>query len=194
MRHELCIEGEAFSLRPVEVPDSDFIAKLRNDPRLRRFIHPGASDAESQRAWIESYFTRPNDYYFIIADREGAPEGTVAIYDVDPLRSVAEWGRWVLRPGSLAAVESALLTYRIGFERLKLENMYCRTVAANESVVSFHDSAGLARGPRLASHVTLGNRSFDSIEHRAARREWPAIESNLAPLARRVAIRRTRAP
>lgn len=194
MRHELILEGEAFALRPVESSDSEFIVEIRNDPRLRRFINRGAADPEAQQAWLQSYFEREGDYYFMIVDRHtGAPEGTVAIYDVDAVARTAEWGRWVLRPGSLAAVESALLTYRVGFERLQLEQIYCRTVAANGPVVAFHDSAGLVRSGTLHAHVTLDGITYDSIEHRATPRDLPRIESNLAPLASKIALRRQRA-
>lgn len=191
MQHDLHVAGDAFALRPVELSDSDFIVELRNNPRLGRFIHPGASDARSQHAWLRSYFEREGDYYFMVVDtRSGALEGTVAIYDVDESNRAAEWGRWVLRSGSLAAIESALLTYRLGFEQLNLDTIYCRTVAANEAVVSFHDSAGLPRSGFLPAHAKLGHETFDLIEHRATRHNWPQIESTLAPLARMLARRR----
>ena len=97
-----------------------------------------------QRAWIETYFALPDDYYFVVermSDRKA--EGLVGIYDFDRATASAEWGRFVVRPGSRAAVEAALLVYRCGFETLGLDRMVCRTLAANEKVVAFHDSCGL---------------------------------------------------
>ena len=194
MRHEFRIEGEAFALRPVELGDSEFIAQLRNDPRLGRFIHAGSRNAREQGAWLQEYFEREGDYYFTIVDqRSGAPEGTVAIYDVDARKDTGEWGRWVLRPGSLAATESTLLLYRVGFDRLNLDTIYCRTVAANEAVVSFHDSAGLVRAGILPAHVRLAGKAHDCVEHRATRENWPRIEANLAPVASMIAGRLLRA-
>src|ERR1039457_4516855 len=59
-------------------------------------------------------------------------------------------GRWILRRGSLAAAESALLVYTIAFEDLALDRVYCRTVSANRAVVSFHRDGTLDPPPRVA--------------------------------------------
>lgn len=193
MRHNLKLEGEAFALRPVELDDSDFIVEQRNDPRIQRFINRGARDVGEQQAWLNEYFERPGDYYFMIVDRRtGAREGMVAIYEVDEEQRIAEWGRWVVRPGSLAAVESALLMFRIAFEQLGLEMVYSRTVCDNKAVASFHDSSGVTRARILHDYVTLDGTTYDSVEHHATRENFPEVEARLAPLARMIAQRRNR--
>lgn len=193
MRHNLKLQGEAFALRPVELNDSGFIVEQRNNPRIARYINRGARDVDEQRAWLSEYFERPGDYYFMIVDRRGgAPEGMIAIYEIDEAQRTAEWGRWVLRPGSLGAVESALLMFRIAFEQLELDMVYSRTVGANEAVVSFHDSSGAVRARILRDYVTLDGTTYDSVEHHATRAGFPEIEARLAPLARMIARRRNR--
>src|SRR5262249_23599995 len=115
MRHDLRLDGPAFRLRPVTLDDAELIVALRTDPRLSQYIHRTSPDVGAQRDWLERYFARPDDYYFIVERRrDGVAEGTLGIYDLAgaPDARRAEWGRWVLRHGSLAAPESAWLVYR----------------------------------------------------------------------------------
>lgn len=192
MRHNLHIEGQAFRLRPVTADDGAAILALRNQPELSRFINATSADPADQRAWLERYYQREGDYYFIVEGRDGAFEGTIALYDVDAEMGTAEWGRWILRPNSLAAVESALLLYRLAFDRLRLETVYCRTVAANIAVVSFHNSCGLESCGTLAGGFERDSVQHDLIEQRLRREYWPAVEAKLAGLAAAVARRRSR--
>lgn len=188
MRHNIGIRGEAFDLRPAELADASFIVALRNDPRVTRFIHPISPRVEDQQAWLERYFARAGDYYFVITRAgSGAPEGTVGIYEHDVTARSAEWGRWVIRPGSLAAVESALLVYRIAFEVLELEMVYCRTVAANQQVVSFHTASGLATTAHLPAHFSLGGVVHDAVEQCLTRARWRECAPRLAKSATRAA-------
>jgi RimJ/RimL family protein N-acetyltransferase len=184
VRHELALGGATFGLRPVTLADAAFIVELRTDSRLARFIGGTSPRVEDQERWLEAYFARTGDYYFVVhAVATGRAEGTIAIYDVDQSTRCAEWGRWVLRPGSLAAPESALLLYRVAFDTLGLEMVYCRTVAANEQVVSFHTSCGLTTHARLADYVTLGGVTYDAIEQRMTRAAWATCETTLVKAA-----------
>lgn len=188
MHHELALAGHRFGLRPARMEDAAFILSLRSDPELGRWLHPTSPRLEDQKAWMAAYLRRPGDYYFVIADqRDGALVGTIGIYDVDEARAEAEWGRWLVREGSLAAVESVLLMYRIAFEQLGLNAVYSRTVAGNLSVVSFHDSLGAERARTLPDHVELGGSRHDSVEHRMDAERFGTVRSRLDALARRIA-------
>jgi RimJ/RimL family protein N-acetyltransferase len=182
MDHDLVLDGWSYRLRPVTVGDAGFIHALRSGER-GRFLHAQQGDVADQVRWTEAYLRRPGDYYFVVEDvADATPEGTVAIYDVQG--TSAEWGRWVLRDGSLAAIESALLVYRCGFDILGLDELYCRTMAANQAVVSFHTSFGL---------VTAGDELVDGIPHvrqHLTAAQWPPCRDRAAALARRLAERR----
>ena len=181
MRHDIRMRGEAFGLRPVEMGDAAFIVALRTDPKLTRFFPRVSPRVEDQEAWLERYFARPGDYYFIITHAQtGDPEGAVGIYDHDPEARCAEWGRWIIRHGSLAAAESALLVYRVAFELLELEFVYCRTVAANQRVVSFHTNCGLATHAYLPAHFCFDGNAHDAVEQRLTRARWRELEPQLA--------------
>lgn len=190
MRHEHRLQGRAFALRPLELDDAALVVGLRTDPERGRFLNATSARVEDQVAWTERYFEREGDFYFIVTrPADGSPEGAVALYDEDRAGRSAEWGRWILRPGSLAAPESALLIYRFGFETRGLDRLYCRTVAANEPVVRFHESAGLETVGRLPGYFG----GEDSIEQRADRSRWPEIEARLdrsAALSARLMARR----
>jgi RimJ/RimL family protein N-acetyltransferase len=187
LRHDVRLVGEAFGIRPVELQDSAFILSLRRDPDLSRFLNPVTDSDADQIAWLKAYLERQGDYYWIVdSNRLGREEGTIGLYNVDRNTGNAEWGRWVLRHGSLAAVESALLAYQFGFETLELDEMYCRTRAENLTVVSFHDSTGLARRPGAMTTTTAGRR-WQIVEHFLSRAAWPGVRELLAERAGAVA-------
>ena len=192
MRHDFSLDGRAFRLRPVGIDDAEFIVELRaGDPERTRFLHPVPPDILAQREWLSRYLERDNDYYWVV---EGlatrVAEGLVGIYDVNPVARTGEWGRWVVRKGSLAAPESALLIYRTAFEQLKLTSIYCITVAENRRVLSFHDSCGLKRAATLPAYFTLGGgQRFDAVKHLCEAADWPAVRSRLEPQAELVARR-----
>jgi len=188
MRHSLEMAGPAFRLRPVRLYDAAFIAQLRNDPDRAKYLHRGACDEASQQQWLRAYFDRPDDYYFVIENRvTGIREGAAGNYSVDREQCHAEWGRWILRRGSLAALESAWLIYRVGFETLGLEAMYCRTIEENASALAFHDSFGVERVRRLPGHFERDGRRLDAIEGRLTLTRWMGLHEGVAKMAARAA-------
>lgn len=185
MRHNLILAGPAFRLRPIGDADAHLLLELRCNPYLNRFLHATSSSVEDQLAWLAGYYERPEDYYFVVERLEtGTPEGVISVYDIDFDTGSGEWGRWILRPGSLAAVESAWLVYRCSFEQLELAQVYCRTVADNRPVVSFHDSCGIPQRRLLPGHFDLGGRRLDAVEHLMDRQSWAQIGPRLEKLAK----------
>jgi RimJ/RimL family protein N-acetyltransferase len=191
VRHDISADGAGFRLRPITVQDAEFVVDLRtSEPAYVRFLHPLSPDVSAQRAWLEDYFARPGDYYWVVERQDtAAREGLIGLYDLDASARSAEWGRWVLRPGSLAAVESALLVYQIAFEKLDLQFVYCTTATENKPVVSFHDSCGLRRAAELPGHFELAGRRLGAIRHECRQVEWPMLRERLKPQAALIARR-----
>jgi RimJ/RimL family protein N-acetyltransferase len=185
MKHNLRIEGFAFRLRPVTLEDSVFITDLRNSDDVRlRFVNKISRDPLTQRAWIEEYFERPGDYYWILERKSnGFPEGTISLYNHDSETSQIEWGRWVLKSNSMGAVESAMLIYDIAFSVFNVNKTYCRTILSNEKVVSFHDSCGIARECILKDYFISGIDRFDVVQHSLNRKDYPEIKRRLCKLS-----------
>jgi RimJ/RimL family protein N-acetyltransferase len=181
LKHDIHIKGFAFRLRPIALSDAKFIVELRNDSTLTKYLHPISPLVKDQEAYLENYFTREGDYYFVIERMN--PEGLIALYNIDKNAKKAEFGRWVLRRGSQAAVESALLLYQVAFNHLNLERVYCHTIKENHKVVSFHNSCGLTTERILRQHVTLNNIYYDVVEQRLIRERWPDVEANLSSKA-----------
>lgn len=175
MKHDFSIQGVAFRLRPLTLDDAQFIVELRTDPDLGRYLHATSSKIEDQLAWTQKYFDRPGDWYFIVEKNDGMPEGAISIYNFDDERNDAEWGRWILRKGSLAAVESAALIYEVGFDTLKLKSMYTHTEEDNKPVVSFHSSLGSTE-----HGLVIGPEGERWIEHRMDSSLWSKKRSLLA--------------
>lgn len=95
----------------------------------------------------------------------------------------AEWGRWILRRGSLAALESACLIYRAGFEMLDLDSIYCRTICENASALAFHDSFGMERSGLLPGYLD----GLDAIQCRLTRARWLTLRDGVEAKALRAA-------
>lgn len=178
MRHDLVVEGSAFRLRPVEVSDAEFMVRLRKDEALSRYLNETSGAVSDQQEYIRGYFDKEDDIYFIVERRDGlVPQGMVAIYDIKDGR--AEWGRWILKEGSLAALESAYLIYVAAFEFLKLDGVYCRTIQENQKVVSFHESCGLQAMRSLPGYAKIKGKAYDSIEQELTADNWILVKQVL---------------
>jgi len=188
VRHDIRLRGHAYEIRPVEMADAAFILQLRTDPELSRLIHPTSPRLEDQHAYLQRYFETPGDCYFIVVrSATGRPEGTVAIYDIGAAPGEAEWGRWIIRQGSMGAPESALLTYRVAFDVLGVNRIYCRTAAANRNVIAFHESCGLQTRAGASLTHNFGGKVYDAVEQFMTRMGWPTAERTLDERARAVA-------
>jgi RimJ/RimL family protein N-acetyltransferase len=186
----LHIRGFAFGLRPITLEDAEFIIELRSDTQRSRFLHPVPLSVEAQTAYLKQYLARENDYYFVIeCQRDRSHEGLIGIYDIKLEGRTAEWGRWILRPGSLASVESALRIYEAAFDHLCIEQICTHTIVDNRSVVSFHEHCGLKQRAVRKGYYNFGGRSYDVVEQVLDRRDWPPVRQLLEAKARRIAQR-----
>ena len=169
MKHKISIDGFGYRLRPVKLSDAQFIIDARlEDAERNRFIHTISTDVTVQEKWLDNYFEREGDYYFVVENRiTGQPEGLIGVYDVKDGR--AEWGRWVIKKDSLAAVESVDLAYRAAFEKIGLEELYCRTVQDNVEVVSFHDSIGEKTRRVIENAFEINGVMYNAVEQYANR-------------------------
>ena len=164
MKHRYFLDGFGYRLRPICMSDAQFIIDVRlEDAERNRFIHTISNDIALQEAWLKKYFEREGDYYFVVENRvSGKKEGLISFYD--EADGKAEWGRWVLKKGSLAAAESVLLLYRIAFEQANLSELYCRTIFDNTAVVSFHKSIGEKTRHVLKGIFDLNGIRYDAVE------------------------------
>lgn len=165
MRHNIIIDGYAYKIRPVFIDDAQFIIDVRlEDEKRNRFLHKISPDIKDQEKWIEAYLGRKDDYYFVIENKlSSEPEGLIGIYSIE--NNKATWGRWVVKKGSLAAIESVDLMFKASFEYLNLEKVYSQTIIDNETVVSFHENIGAVNAGVIKNYFLLDEKYYDAVEH-----------------------------
>ncbi|MGY1689549.1 GNAT family N-acetyltransferase [Geodermatophilus sp. SYSU D01105] len=166
--------------------DAAEILRLRSDPVLSRFIHATASSVEAQTRWLEAYFERDGDYYWTVERvSDGSTEGFVGIYDVRG--DHGEWGRWVLRPGSLAAAASVWMVYETAFTVLGLESLVLRVLTGNRPVVAFHERYGVAMSRVLPAYARISDEVHDAVEGHMTSELWTTSGPLLYGMAERAA-------
>lgn len=165
MDHNISVEGIAYKLRPVGMADCQFIIDLRlQDKERNRYVNPISGELNDQEVWVQAYLEREGDYYFVIENvLTGQPEGLVGIYNIND--KAAEWGRWVIQKGSLAALESLDLLCQAAFLELGLERLYCQTIQENEPVVSFHNATAEGLNDGFKGEVLLNGKTYPLVEH-----------------------------
>jgi RimJ/RimL family protein N-acetyltransferase len=181
MNHSLTIAGYNTRLRPVRIGDAEFILRLRTMPHVLGTVGDTVPEVAEQRRWIESYFERPHDYYFIIESLQGQPWGTIGIYNFK--ETSADWGRWIMLPGIMAALPSAVMVHKLAFENLALTELKGEVVSNNTKVLSFHrrfggQEIGVARHSRM-----IQGKWADMVQFSMSRVQWPFAYQKLHSLA-----------
>ncbi|KJV41245.1 GNAT family N-acetyltransferase [Acinetobacter brisouii] len=140
--------AKTIHFRLVNEDDAEFICNLRNTPELNKHISKSTAIVDDQIRWIENYKKRENEiqeFYFIIERNDNNERiGTIRIYDFrDKIKSFC-WGSWILNSNKTryAAIESALLIYRIAFDELGFEQSHFDVRKDNLSVHKFHMKLG----------------------------------------------------
>ena len=164
MKHNIRINGFSYKLRPVTIEDAQFIVDIRlEDEEKSQYVHKISPDVNLQINWLNKYFERVGDYYFVVENIfTKEREGLISIYDVKG--DVAEWGRWVFKRGSLGALESVNLIYKVAFEKLGLREVYTRTVENNTTVVDFHKSINAKFRTILKDEFELEGKKYNAVE------------------------------
>lgn len=137
--------SKTIKMRLVEESDAEFILKLRLDVRYNQYLSDINPDVQAQRNWIREYKDHEKEnkqFYFIIERLDGIPCGTVRIYDLH--QDSFCWGSWILNENKTrsAAIESAFLVYKFGFDELGFVKSHFDVRKANERVISFHRKMG----------------------------------------------------
>lgn len=182
MRHLLHMEGFGVRLRPVQTEDAGFIVWLRNQDYVKGRVGDSAPDTTSQQKWLETYFGRELDYYFILETLGGIPLGTNGLYDISGKK--AEWGRYIVRPEVRAALPSVILIFDLAFEKLELGALLARCVSTNRSVHSFIKKCGFRQTETEFASQVIGGRAVDLTHFDLTSSAWAEAKTRLLPLAR----------
>ena len=163
MLHSFKEKGIAYSIRPVTLDDAQFIIDVRlEDAERNKYVHKISRDLNLQVDWLNRYFNTSDDYYFLVENNlTGEKEGLISIYNVKD--GAAELGRWVIKKGSMATIESIQLAYKFAFEKLNLVEVYTKTIQDNALVVEFHKSIGAKTKEILINEFTIDGQSYNAV-------------------------------
>lgn len=139
------LKSNTIKMRLIKESDASFILSLRTDERYNQYLSPVKSDFNEQVEWIKKYKvleSKREQFYFIIETLDSTPCGTVRIYDLK--EDSFCWGSWILNENKTkyAALESAYLVYRFGFDSLMFKKSHFDVRKGNKKVIDFHEKFG----------------------------------------------------
>lgn len=140
------IAGRLITLRLVVPDDAEYIHHLRTDEKYNRHLSPVTGTPEDQRAWINNYKHREADgqeyYYIIQRTTDAEPCGLVRLYNISETEFT--WGSWILADNKprKAALESAVISFGIGFEELGLQRGVFDVRLDNAHAIAFYRRFG----------------------------------------------------
>lgn len=140
------VEGPNLTLRLIRPEDADYVYALRTDPAYNRHLSEVRGTAEDQRRWIEGYKVREanlRELYYVIARKDGTRCGLVRLYDIGA--DSFTWGSWILDHNKTrkAALESAVLSFGIGFDGLGLTQALVDVRIGNAHALAFYQRLGM---------------------------------------------------
>lgn len=140
------VSGPSLRLRLVRPEDAAYIHDLRSQPRYNRYLSPVTGDVDDQRNWILRYKqaeAQRQQLYYVIERHDGWRCGLVRLYDITP--DGFTWGSWILDESKppKAALESATLSFYIGFGVLQLEAALVDVRIDNERAANLYRGFGM---------------------------------------------------
>lgn len=135
------VEGPTLTLRLIQPEDAAYVHALRVNPTYNRHLSEVRGTAEDQRRWIEAYKAREaevRELYYVIERKDGIRCGLVRLYDIG--RDSFTWGSWILDHNKTrkAALESAVLSFGVGFEGLGLPQALVDVRLGNDRALAFY--------------------------------------------------------
>lgn len=169
------VEGPNLVLRLIQPEDAGYVHSLRTNPAYNQHLSEVNGTAEDQRRWIESYKTREAEgleFYYIIERKDGQACGVVRLYDLDAKSFT--WGSWILDANKppKAALESAVLSFGIGFTSRdrKIANVDVRV--DNEHARAFYRRLGMTETHRTQTDIFF---TYSRTRYEADREGYMAI-------------------
>ena len=145
------VEGPNLTLRLIEPNDAAYVYGLRTDPSYNSHLSRVTGSVESQRHWIEDYKAREaagQEFYYVIERKDGTRCGVVRLYDLTT--DSFTWGSWILDHNKTpkAALESAVLSFGIGFDSLDRPQACVDVRIKNKKAYAFYVRFGMTETRR----------------------------------------------
>lgn len=184
------LQNEDRIMRPVTMDDAEFIVKLRNQNHAKGFIHDTSLDIEKQQQWLQDYFKRENEYYWIVTTLEGVPYGTSSYYDYKKEYNQIEAGRWVRLPGFTDNIISSHVQMRdFAFNILGVDRIVCDIVSTNKQVLKYHQKIlGLKRMNQTSIVSGVDGGDAEMIWFEETRDTWAQNRPRLLKLCSDISV------
>lgn len=129
-----------YKIRLIEETDADFIVKLRNNPKLNRYLNPTSSNIEDQIRWIKDYKIKEKkqeEFYFIILEN-GYKKGLYRLYKISSISfTIGSWLFDVCENKHLPIITDLLMA-DMGFYKLNKEVLLFDVRKENKKVLHYH--------------------------------------------------------
>jgi len=118
--------------------------------------------------WLEKYETNEKDIIFFVESPEGCPVGQLSLYNIDPEKKLAEFGRLIRgeqngEKGLMACACATLLQW--GFETLEISRVILDVFSDNENAIALYERLGFRMaGRRLYRKIQNSNNIFQWIK------------------------------
>jgi len=140
-------DGEA-RLREVTLEDAPELYRWRMDPSSRpMFVQTGEVPYETHVAYLRRYFAPDHTDRWFVIERQGAPVGTIALYNLSADGGEYEWGRLVVAPehrGHGMAMHAFRLLLRYG-RAVGTRRILSEVLEENTRVCAMHDQLAFRR-------------------------------------------------
>lgn len=187
MRHSLTTQGYGIRLRPVRLDDAPFIVWLRNLEYVKGRVGDSAADVARQEIWLNNYFERESDYYFIVETLHEIPVGTYSIYNLHETRG--EIGRMIMRPGVAAAVPSTLLLLDLFYEQMGMTAVKALAVASNSAVHTLVSKGGFVQAKVEHAGRVIAGEATDMLHFVQTAESWLGARDRVVLASRRAESR-----
>lgn len=168
-------EGLNLALRLIRPDDAEYVHMLRTDPTYNTHLSEVSGGVEDQRNWIVQYKARENEVrelYYVIERMDGTRCGLVRLYDISS--ESFTWGSWILdhNKPKKAALESAQLSFAIGFDILDLAHANVDVRIGNEKAIDIYVGLGMHEIRRDSENIYY---RFDRTRFHASQEARMAI-------------------
>ena len=150
------VEGPNLTLRLIQPEDAAYVHSLRNKPAYKTHRSTVTGTVDDQRKWIEDYKSREaqgQEFYYMIERKDGTRCGLVRLYDIEA--ESFTWGSWILDENKppKAALESAILSFGVGFDALGVQLANVDVRVANERAAAFYRRLGMVETHRTDQDI-----------------------------------------
>ena len=150
------VEGLNINLRLIQPSDAAYVHGLRIDARYNTHLSEVTGTVEDQRLWIKDYKSRESDgqeFYYVIERKDGKRCGLVRLYNVEADQFT--WGSWILDDNKppKAALESAVLSFGVGFEILGCQTAHIDVRIQNSHAEAFYRRLGMVEYRRTDEDI-----------------------------------------